>query len=96
MNSSTNSSPASLDAVEIVVYAILLFPSNYSLFRHGKLGILGWLSLVSFCAVRLVAGAIQLSEHKSKSTSPSIAGLVVENIGLSPLILTALGVLHEA
>lgn len=89
-----DSTPTSLNVIQIIVYAGLLFMGNYNLFHHGKRGILGWLYLVLFCTIRLVAAVIDMLEKKSGSGIT--VTLIVENIGLSPLMLAILGVLHEA
>jgi hypothetical protein len=45
---------------EAVIYAILLFPALYLLWKHGKRGILIWPALVAFCLVRIAADAIYM------------------------------------
>jgi hypothetical protein len=44
--------------VEAVIYAILLFPTLYLLWKHGKRGILVWPLLAAFCIIRIAADAI--------------------------------------
>lgn len=77
-----------LSTAEIVIYSILFPPTAYVLFKHGKNGLLGWFYLLAFYMLRIVGGGMALSGSSS-------AG-IVSNIGLSPLILAAAGVLHEA
>lgn len=79
---------------ELVIYIFLFQPALYCLWKHGKRGILGWLYLQFFCAIRVVASAVTIHEedtHTSGSTS-----LILSSVGLSPLLLAAAGVLHEA
>ena len=79
---------ASLSTVEIFVYAALAVPVMYLLVKHGRHGLLGWLYLFAFCSLRVIGGVL---DRKGSS-----AAGIVANIGLSPLILAASGILHEA
>lgn len=89
-----NTTDKSVSIAQIVIYAILVVPAHFCLFRHGRQGILGWLSVVIFCVIRLVGEVLTLNDD-NKGTS-STGALIVENVGLSPLILAAAGILHEA
>lgn len=77
-----------LSAAQLAIYALLTLPTIYILIRHGKPGIPGWLGLVAFCGIRVVAGAASLDHDNPASTT-------ISSIGLSPLLLAALGILHE-
>ncbi|KAI5460393.1 hypothetical protein BGZ63DRAFT_246888 [Mariannaea sp. PMI_226] len=77
-----------LSTAELAIYAMLTIPAIFILFKHGKPGLLGWFYLQAFFMLRIVGGALALSGSSSAS--------IVSNIGLSPLILAAAGILHEA
>ena len=80
----------SLAAAYLVIY-ILLLPFNiYTLIRHGRHGILGWLYLILFAFLRIIGAGLQLSDSSSKTAA------LINGIGLSPLTLAVLGVLHES
>lgn len=81
-----------LAAAILAIYAILSLPVLYVAFRHGfsGLAILGWGYLFIFCTLKMVGSGMQL--HDSQSLGASI----VSNVGLSPILLAAAGVLHEA
>ncbi|KAM5361819.1 hypothetical protein ACJZ2D_012849 [Fusarium nematophilum] len=81
----------SIAAAKLAVYIILAQPALYCLFKHGKTGFLGWFYVQLFCVLRIVTGGIGL--HSSNSSTGSI---ILSSIGLSPLLLAASGVLHEA
>lgn len=83
-----------VDIATLIVYIVLLNPVLYCLWKHGKAGILGWLCLQSFCLVRIVGTILDLHNNAVHSTSSD--SLLVSNIGLSPLLLAALGILHES
>ncbi len=75
----------SLLTAELAIYATLSPPVLYLLIRHSPAGLLGWFYLFAFCTLRIVGGAL----------SSSSAG-IISSIGLSPLLLAASGILHEA
>ncbi|KAF5691637.1 hypothetical protein FDENT_3266 [Fusarium denticulatum] len=81
----------SISAAKLAIYIILLQPALYCLFKHGKTGFIGWLYVQIFCVVRIVTGGIGLHE-----TNNSTGSIILNSIGLSPLLLAASGILHEA
>ena len=93
-----------LSAASIAIYVIFLQPTLYVFYKHGWPGFLGWFYLHVFILVRIIGNG--LSIHSSLHPVPLIGGttapgnnkatLIVNNIGLSPLLLAAAGVLHEA
>ena len=84
-----------IPVAQLVVFAILFQPSIYVLFKHGKPGILGWICIQSFCIVRIVGSVLQIIQEKNASSS-NLATSILTSIGLSPLLLACLGILHEA
>ncbi|KAL7896631.1 hypothetical protein HDV63DRAFT_68799 [Trichoderma sp. SZMC 28014] len=77
-----------LSTAELIIYAALSLPTIYVLFNHGRSGLLGWLYLLAFCSLRVIGSAMDLSGNTS-------AG-IISSVGLSPLLLAASGILHEA
>jgi hypothetical protein len=78
----------------LIVYAALVQPTFYCLLKHGRPGFLGWIVLQSFCFIRIIGSILQIHFDSTKSTSQ--VPLILNNIGLSPLLLGLLGILHEA
>ncbi|KUI73142.1 hypothetical protein VM1G_08770 [Cytospora mali] len=78
-----------LSAAELVIYAILSIPVLYICVRHWPAGVLGWFYLCAFCTLRIVAGAMSINSNSG-------AASIISSVGLSPLILAACGILHEA
>ncbi|KAI0475127.1 hypothetical protein GGR56DRAFT_675286 [Xylariaceae sp. FL0804] len=74
----------------LALYIIFALPAAFVLVKHGFRHCLGWLYLFAFCTLKIVASALQLSDPASSSAS------IVSNIGLSPLLLAAAGLLHES
>ena len=83
-----------LAVATVVIYAILVQPVLYCLWKHGRHGILGWLALQSFCLLRIIGNAVLL--HAEATNTSSSNALLISNVGLSPLLLASLGILHEA
>jgi hypothetical protein len=88
------SQPGQLAAAELAIYLLLTIPCAYTLYTHGKHGLLGWFFIVAFCSLRIIGSALEISDEKKNSTSDSTQ--IISGIGLSPLILGVLGVLTEA
>lgn len=79
---------SSLTTAELAIYAVLVLPTLFGLFKHGKPGLIGWGFLFVFCSLRVIGGALFLTD--------SSAAVTVSNIGLSPLLICTAGLLHEA
>ncbi|KAK4868016.1 hypothetical protein LT330_007675 [Penicillium expansum] len=79
----------SLSAATCAIYALLAIPVLYLLVRHGRYGLLGWLFLFLFCTLRIIGGALAVKDT-------SITASIISSVGLSPLLLAAAGILHEA
>lgn len=77
---------------QLVIYIIFLQPAVYCLWKHGRHGLLGWFYLQLFCAVRIIGAAVIIHENSSTGT----AAVILNSVGLSPLLLSAAGILHEA
>ncbi|KAF7552223.1 hypothetical protein G7Z17_g4480 [Cylindrodendrum hubeiense] len=77
-----------VSTAELAIYAILILPTLYILIKHGPPGYLGWFYVIIFFSLRIIGGAMSLNGSSSAS--------IVANIGLSPLLLAAAGILHEA
>ncbi|OJJ42123.1 hypothetical protein ASPZODRAFT_20769 [Penicilliopsis zonata CBS 506.65] len=80
-----------LSAAKLIIYLILVQPATYALFKHGKPGILGWLYLQMFCVLRIVTDAMTLHPNNNSEIT-----LILSSIGLSPLLFSCAGILHEA
>ncbi|KAH8126201.1 hypothetical protein FP744_10003444 [Trichoderma asperellum] len=80
-----------LSAAKLAIYLILLQPALYCLWKHGKTGFLGWLYVQIFCVLRIATGGIGLHGNQTGE-----AAVILNSIGLSPLLLSISGILHEA
>jgi hypothetical protein len=83
-----------LAVAEVAIYAILVIPSIYILIKHGWQGLNGWIFLFGFCMLRIIGGALQISDDQKGSISTTPA--IISGVGLSPLVLAFIGILHES
>jgi hypothetical protein len=83
-----------LALASLIVYAILINPAIFSLIHHGRKGIVGWYLLTIFCILRIVGAVLQM--HIDSTGVSSTGATIISSIGLSPLLLAAEGILHEA
>jgi hypothetical protein len=79
----------SLSIAQLALYIPLLAPALYNTIKHGKHGLLAWIFLLAFCSLRIIGSGMSISDPKS--TSPQI----IAGVGLSPLVLGFMGLLHE-
>ena len=79
-----------LSAATCAIYVFLTFPVLYILCKHGRRGFLGWFFLFAFCTLRIISGGMGVKGSSSPAAS------IISSVGLSPLILAASGILHEA
>jgi len=74
---------------ELVIYSIFFLAGVFVLIRHGRRGLMAWFFFLVFCILRLVASGIRVHEN-------STTGAIINSVGLAGLLLTTLGVIHEA
>ena len=81
---------------EIAVYSPALVIAAYLAIRHGFGRSSGWLYLIIFALARIIGAAMQLATLASPSNISLYTGYaILQNIGLSPLMLATLGLLSR-
>jgi hypothetical protein len=84
-----------LELAQIVFYGMAALPAFVCFAAHGKHGVMGWLYVIVICGLRLAGNA--MAYHSLSTTGhANEAAQIISGIGLSPLLLAALGILHEA
>lgn len=78
-----------IGTADLAIYAVLIIPAAYCLWTHAPHGIVGWAYLVIFCSLRIIGGALSVSNGKG------VAAKIISSVALSPLLLAATGLLHE-
>ncbi|KAF7865210.1 hypothetical protein EAF04_006187 [Stromatinia cepivora] len=84
-----------VDIGELIVYIPSLFLSIILAFRHGFGRSSGWYFLIVFCLARIIGPCMSLAAISSPSVSLFTGALILQNVGLSPLILATLGLLSR-
>lgn len=81
---------------EIVVYTPALLIAIYLAVRHGFSRSAGWMFLVLFTLVRIIGAGMQIATISSPDNVSLYTGYaILQNIGLSPLMLATLGLLSR-
>lgn len=81
---------------EVVVYVPALFVAIYLAFTHGAGRSSGWIFLIIFCLARIIGPCMQLATiSMPRNVSLYTGSSILNNIGLSPLEMAALGLLSR-
>jgi hypothetical protein len=83
-----------LAIAQVAIYAILVIPSIYILIKHSWEGLNGWIFIFGFCMLRIIGCALQISDDKNGTIST--IPVIISGVGLSPLVLAFMGILHES
>ncbi|EXJ59764.1 hypothetical protein A1O7_03911 [Cladophialophora yegresii CBS 114405] len=81
-----------LSIAELAIYIVLLQPTLWLLYKHGRAALMAFIYLIAFEILRIVAAGIQIANRNSPH--PTESGAVVSSIGLSPLLLALAGFLN--
>lgn len=79
--------------VELIFYAPFLLLSAFVCYRHGFSRSSGWLYTLILCLIRLVGGICQFVSHSDHSAGLLQTILILDSVGLAPLLLGTLGLL---
>ncbi|KAJ0423937.1 hypothetical protein BJY00DRAFT_320993 [Aspergillus carlsbadensis] len=80
---------SALPIAQLAIYAPLSLPILYLLYTHGRHGFLAWAYLLAFCVLRMTGDALAINDENNSGAQ------IISSIGLSPLLLSVEGVLHE-
>lgn len=85
-----------LSIAELVCYTPALFCSVFLCIRHGFALYKGWIYLLLFSLVRISGASVELATIAAPTDIPLLTtAVLLSSIGLSPLLLTTLGLLHR-
>src|ERR1700759_4535689 len=84
-----------VSVVELVVFIPSLIVSLIICSRHGFHRSSGWIYTLILCIVRIAGAISQLLTYHDTSTSLLKTTLIIDSIGLSPLLLATLGMLSR-
>ncbi|KIV87847.1 hypothetical protein PV11_03365 [Exophiala sideris] len=78
----------------LAYYVPALFVSVVVIAKHGARRAFGWIFLTIFCLIRIIGSAAQLDTiNNNNPKTPETIALVCTVLGLSPLLLSTLGIL---
>ncbi|KAJ5930809.1 integral membrane protein [Penicillium verhagenii] len=75
---------------DLAVYLILFPVISYIFITHRWTGFLPWYYLSVFCVARIIGGALGVHDRNS------LAANIIQSVGISPLLLSVDGLIHEA
>ena len=78
---------------ELVIYLPAIVIAAIVCSRHGFGRSSGWIFTLILCLVRIVGSCCQLATYHSETTGLIEAVIIMESIGVSPLLLATLGLL---
>ncbi|KAE9976840.1 hypothetical protein EG328_002368 [Venturia inaequalis] len=81
--------------IEIVVYIPALLIALYICKKHGFTRSSGWMYTLILCVVRIAGSVCELLTFSNSSTSIIKTMIILDSIGLSPLLLATLGLLSR-
>ncbi|KAG0649002.1 hypothetical protein D0Z07_5006 [Hyphodiscus hymeniophilus] len=84
-----------LYVITLIIFGALGLPTLFILWRHGRHGILGWFYLQLLCLITVIGAIVELKAI-ANNTTKSTGVVIINSVGLSPLLLAALGIMHEA
>lgn len=84
-----------LDIIEVVIYIPALIFSVVVTSRHGLRRSDGWIFLVILAVIRLIGGVTGVIGFYKQSTGLAITTIILNTIGLSPLLIAMLGILRR-
>jgi hypothetical protein len=81
--------------IELIFYSPFLLLSAFVCFRHGFSRSSGWFYTLVLCLVRIIGGICQFVSHSDQSTGLLKIILILDSVGLAPLLLATLGLLSR-
>jgi hypothetical protein len=86
---------AGISVAELIVYFPALIVATVICIRHGFDRSSGWIFALLLCLVRIVGACCQLTTYHNQSADLLEATIILESIGISPLLLATLGLLSR-
>lgn len=81
--------------VELIVYIPCLILAFVVCLRHGFKRSSGWIFILILSAIRIAGAICQLLTYNNPTEGLIKATLIIDSIGIAPLLLAVLGVLSR-
>lgn len=83
-----------LAIADLVIYAVLFFPTCWITWKHGKNGMVCWPIFVSYFGLRFASDAYLIA-HRADPLLPNTVAIMTNAGSLACLSLTIIGMLYE-
>ena len=80
---------------KLIYYIFCFISSIFVCWRNGRSKVSGWVLLAVFCLIRIINCSAQLAAWSSDAGTARIVADVTSLIGVSPLLLSALGLISR-
>ena len=84
-----------ISILELILYFPSLVVAAIACSRHGFGRSSGWVFTLILCLVRIIGACCQLATYQSETNGLIEAVIILESVGLSPLLLATLGLLSR-
>ena len=84
-----------LACADLAIYILLLPPTLWITWNHGKLGMVTWPVLLSFLAIRYVADIYQIIQRHDPLI-PNVVYIMTKAGSIACLTLALIGIIYEA
>jgi len=81
--------------IELIFFSPCLLLSAFVCFRHGFSRSSGWFYTLVLCLIQIIGGICQFVTHSNQSAGLLQTILILDSIGLAPLLLATLGMLSR-
>ena len=85
----------SIALIELIFYIPFAGLTGYVCYKHGFGRSSGWLFTFILCIIRIIGGIMQFVSHNNPSAGLYQAIVILDSVGLSPLLLATLGLLSR-
>ena len=84
-----------ISILELIIYFPSIIAAVFICSRHGFRRSSGWIFTLILCLIRIIGACCQLATYHDQSQGLLEAALILDFVGLSPLLLAALGLLSR-
>lgn len=84
-----------ISILELVVYFPSLLLAVFLCVKHGFGRSSGWVFILFLCLIRIIGACCQLATYSNASVGLFEAVVILDSVGVSPLLLATVGVISR-
>ena len=84
-----------ISVLELIIYFPSIVAAVFVCSRHGFNRSSGWIFTLILCLIRIIGACCQLATYHDQSQGLLEAALILDFVGLSPLLLATTGLLSR-